>query len=1296
MFKCYRILLLFILLLFPYLGAAQSFYFKQISIKEGISQSTVQSILCDNQQILWLGTKNGLNRYDGYELKKYFNVSGDSTSLPGNNIFFILEDAQKEIWMGTQNGICRYDAEKNKFKVPLVNGEPIYSCCYSLRKEGVVFVGNGAIYQYSYATGEITKNLIVGEARKEYFTLCRKWDEETLLIAGRFSKPYLLDIKTGKMQPFAKNDIRNITALFVESKQRIWIAQYNKGVYCMNEKGEIVKRYTTRNSKLGSNIVLSFLVRQQQLWMATDGGGINILDRNTGEFSLIEHVPGESNTLPVNAITCLYKDEEDNVWAGSVRGGVFGIRSVNMKTYSDVPLGDSNGLSDMSVISLLEDDGNLLWVGTDGGGINRFDPIRNRFTHYPDTYKEKVSSIYKLNEEELLLSIFGKGLYRFNKKNGKRRPLPVIDERTTDSIYSVGVSIIIHPGKNNEVYLLGVGTFLLDTHTLKFQSIASPSPVFWAQPFYHSKKYSYLWSHKAIYRLDHREHSFEKVWTLKDERKVSCACHDGKHTLYIGTTAGLLSYDMKTKKNKILSDFYLTSILYERPDRIWIGAQNKLFAYNPVKERFAVFGNSDGVSPNELLARPVCATLGDDIYMGGSMGLLRINKKNLSQDSLAPQLLLSRMEQDGTPLEIKNSQMSEITIPWNFRNVQFYFNVKEKNFFREKTFRYTISGDGSSVVESGKPVLSLYSLPAGKYAISAQCDMQNGEWTPPAAYVLLTVLPPWWKSTGAILAYVLLGIAGAWIAILYYIRKSKRRLREEMEIHERKVNEEKIQFLININHELRTPLTLIYAPLKRLIDSHEPLSENTQLRSIFRQAQRMKNIINMVLDVRKMEVGKEQLNFSVCKLNEWITMLSNDFRGEFESKDIQLEVELDKRIRQFIVDQEKLEKAFTNILMNALKFSNPPSCVKVITLRIENGVRISVTDQGIGLGKHPEKLFQRFYQGEHDRGGTGIGLSYSKLLIEIQGGTIRAFNNPDVGATFAIELPKRMKSKKTVCASKPYINELLSGETVKEAGAEDFSLQQYSLLIVEDESDLRSFLKDCFKDKFNKVYVAENGESGFQQVINSHPDIVVSDVMMPVMDGYELCRCIKNDLRCSHIPVILLTARGDLPSLVTGYKTGADAYLPKPFDDEVLISLIQTQMKNREYIKKKYKNGQGSALASQEITFSNADEMFIEKFNDLIANHMDSGDLDVEFLAREMGMSRSSLYNKINLLLDISIGDYINKQRMSAAEHLVIHTDMSFQEIAERTGFSTQRYFSKVFKDIYGIPPSKYRESNHS
>lgn len=1294
----YIIQLLLFILFFPHSGVAQSYFFKRMSIQEGVSQSTVQSIVCDYKHSLWMGTKNGLNRYDGYEFKNYFNIPNDSTSLPGNNIFFVLEDLKKDLWIGTQLGICQYDVKGDNFKTIFVDNEPIYSRCYSLRKEGVIFIGNGCVYTYNYGTGKFAKTLMTGEGRTEYFTQCQNLDSETLLLSGRFTKLYLFDLKTGKTRLYTKENILNITASFVQNDQKVWVAQYNKGICVLNKKGEVITEYTTSNSELNNNIVLDFLLKQDQLWMATDGGGINVLDLTTGKFSFIEHISGEINTLPVNSITCLYEDGESNVWVGSVRGGAFGIRSVHMKTYSDVALGNSNGLSDKCIISIFEDREGNLWIGTDGGGINQFNSVTNRFIHYPNTYREKVNSIYELNKEELLLSIYGKGLFRFRKRDGKISPLPIVSKQNTDSIYSVGVPIIIHPGKNDMLYILGAGMYLLNTRTEVINYFPTPLQSFWLQPFYHSEEYSYLLGGQAIYKLDHSSHALEEVCVVSPEMKPTAACFDMNHSFYIGTTTGLLVHDLKTGETKalpVLHSTSITSMLWERNDRMWIGARNKLYSYNPIDDKLTVFGESDGVQPNELLARPVLITSTKDIYIGGNMGLLRIDKNNVPLKFPIPQLILSRIEKDGKLHELKeDSQKEEVVVPWNFSNIKFYFITKDEIFFREKKFRYTIKGSDSTIIESSKPVLSVNSLPTGKYTIIAQCDTQNGEWTTPRVCAILTIAPPWWKSAPAIIAYILICAAGIWSISLYYIRKSRKLLEKEVEVHKQKINEEKIQFLININHELRTPLTLIYAPLKRIISGQKPTEENAQLRSVFRQAQRMKSIINMVLDTRKMEVGKGVINYKSCKFNIWITSLVDDFKMEFESKEIELKLELDERIENFTFDVDKTEKAITNLLMNALKFSNSNTCVKVMTLCTENGIKISVVDQGIGLGDHPEKLFQRFYQGEHDRGGTGIGLSYSKQMVEIQGGTIGAYNNPDVGATFFIELPKRLKTDNVVCESKPYINELLSSQTMEKIQTEDISLQQYSLLVVEDEPELRFFMKKFFSDRFKKVYVAENGQIGFEKVIDLHPDIVVSDVLMPIMDGYKLCQLIKADLRCSHIPVILLTARGDDQSTLIGYKTGADAYLSKPFDEEVLISVIQTQIQNREYIKEKYKNNSVAPLLPQEVAFSNADEYFLDKLNGLIINHIDDLTLDVNFLSQEMGMSRSSLYNKMNQLIGTSVREYIIKQRLQKAEQLVLRTDMSILEIAEKCGFATQRYFSKVFKQVYGNSPSKYRIEN--
>ena len=383
--------------------------------------------------------------------------------------------------------------------------------------------------------------------------------------------------------------------------------------------------------------------------------------------------------------------------------------------------------------------------------------------------------------------------------------------------------------------------------------------------------------------------------------------------------------------------------------------------------------------------------------------------------------------------------------------------------------------------------------------------------------------------------------------------------------------------------------------------------------------------------------------------------------------------------------------------MNALKYSPNQTRIVIKTIRTNESIQVHVQDQGIGLDNVDiKKLFTRFYQGKHNEGGSGIGLSYAKMLIDLHGGRMGAFNNKDRGATFFYEIPANLQEQEVSCPQHSYLNELLSSpeeEEKIESGA--FSLQGYSLLIVEDKQDLREFLKNALKDKFKKIYQAENGLVALEVIKQQQPDIIVSDVMMPQMNGYQLCKEIKENLNISHIPVILLTARADSESQMLGYKLGADAYLPKPFEMEMLLSVIQNQMRNREYIKSRYRGNQ-FILSPQEATFSNADEQFMIKLNEMIDQNLSQPDLDVKFLTAQMAMSRTSLYNKVKELTGMGANDYINRRRIDKAIILLTQSGMSITEISEQVGFTYQRYFSTLFKEMKGMTPSQFRAQHGS
>lgn len=621
---------------------------------------------------------------------------------------------------------------------------------------------------------------------------------------------------------------------------------------------------------------------------------------------------------------------------------------------------------------------------------------------------------------------------------------------------------------------------------------------------------------------------------------------------------------------------------------------------------------------------------------------------------------------------------------------------KEKDIFRQKVYRYQIEGLNDQQIESYNPELVIRSLPPGNYKITASCTAKDGSWIPNQQVLALTILPPWYRTWWFILSCAVLITVVIIETFRRALKRKEEKLKWAMKEHEQQVYEEKVRFLINISHELRTPLTLIHAPLSRILKSLSPEEpQYLPIKAIYRQSQRMKNLINMVLDVRKMEVGESKIQIKPHFLNQWIEHISQDFISEGEAKNVRIRYQLDPQIETVSFDKDKCEIILSNLLINALKHSPENTEITIISelLPEKDRIRISITDQGSGLKQvNTQKLFTRFYQGSEEQNGTGIGLSYSKILVELQGGSIGAYDNQEAGATFFIELPLRQESEEIICQPKAYLNELMSDDSHEQApGNDDFDTTPYTVLVVDDNPDLTDFLKKSLGEYFKRVVIASDGVEALQLIRSHTPDIIVSDVMMPRMNGYELCKSIKEDITISHIPIILLTARDDQQSQLSGYKNGADAYLTKPFEIEMLMEIIRNRLKNRESTKKRYLNA-GVIPAPEESTFSQADETFLLKLNKIIQENLDNSSLDIAFICKEIGMSRASLYNKLKALTDMGANDYINKFRMEKAIAYITGTDMTFTEIAEQVGFTTSRYFSTAFKQYTGETPTQYKE----
>ena len=760
------------------------------------------------------------------------------------------------------------------------------------------------------------------------------------------------------------------------------------------------------------------------------------------------------------------------------------------------------------------------------------------------------------------------------------------------------------------------------------------------------------------------------------------------------------SYNPETRQyNHLPTSLFgeITSIMCDQRGKIWIGADNMLFAWLVNEKRFILFGESDGVFINEYLSKPRLISTRGDIYMGGIRGLLRIDKNLPVESSEYPQMQLTDILINGESVsDALSANPTGISVSWSSKSIAVRVMSCEKDIFRQKIYRYQIVGLNNQYIDSYSSELVIRSLPPGDYRIMASCSTKDGNWTPLQQVLSLTILPPWYQTWWFILCCILL-VSGVIIQVfLVTMRRKENKLKWAMKEHEKQMYEEKVRFLINISHELRTPLTLIHAPLNRILKSLAPTDSNyVSLKGIYRQSQRMRDLLNMVLDLRKMEVGVSKLQVYPQLLNDWVLEVSADFISEGEARNVHIRYQLDEQITVVSFDREKCEIILTNLLINALKHSPEGGEILIQTqlLPDEQSVRVSVADQGCGLKQVDiHKLFTRFYQGSGERNGTGIGLSYSKILAELHGGSIGAKDNDTAGATFFFELPLQVVSEEIICQPKAYLNELITDDNEeKNTETNTFQTKDYSLLVVDDNQDLIDFLRDTMKVHFKQVYTAADGVEALEIVRRYQPDIVVSDVMMPRMNGYELCKQIKENIDISHIPVILLTARDDEQSQLHGYKIGADGYLTKPFEEEMLLELIRSRLRNREQTKVRYLNA-GLLPAPEESTFSQADETFLLKLNKIIVENLDSSVLDIAFLCKEMYMSRATLYNKLKALTDMGANDYINKFRMEKAITLITSTDLSFTEIAEKVGFTTSRYFSTAFKQYTGETPTQYKE----
>lgn len=759
-----------------------NYSFTQLSIEQGLSQSTAQSILLDHKGTLWIGTKSGLNSYTQEGIKTYLHHSGDPHSLPSNYINHLTEDSLGNFWIATSKGLALYDDEQDQFNT--VNFSIIYS---SVGVEGGMWFGSeNAIHCYDYKSKELKTIHIEKEEGKginpvDYRIQKMLYLEDGKILIGTRKKGiYLYDCRIRQFTLLIPSSQNLLTSLYVTADHHIYTAFYGDGFYCYDRTGKMLKHYTKENSGLKNNYVLDMAEYNGNIWLATDGSGINLFTPRTFQFSQLQHIVGDYSSLPVNSITLLYKDMKDNLWAGSVRGGIFSIKETYIKTYKEAILNNTNGLSEQSVISLYEEKDGKVWIGTDGGGINLYDPSTDKFIHFPSTYGDKVVSIAEVSETELMVSLYTKGIFLFNKKTHKYRPFTIVDEETNKKECFYGYLPLANQVADGKIYIISCGTYVYHTHDHTFSRMQTDRDYDFSNDAlclsYSNDRFSLLKCAHQAFWVDQKSDSIRLLFELEKDELITSMSYDNNRMIWTSTNKGLGFFDLESQKYHRIRTRLFNGISYLIADgkgRLWICAQNHLYSYIIKENRFILWNSSDGFPPNEILFAYQKQSNRDYIYLGGSEGLVKINTDIPYTETQIPEIYLSEILFNGSP-SLKKVKENTIKIPWNYNSLSVHFRIKNRDVFQKYLLQYTIEGRGKQSIETYDPALNLSSLSAGNYSIWVSCNTKNGNRTPSKQLIHIIVTPPWYKTVWFIgVAAVLFIIMTASIGYIHYRRKER-------------------------------------------------------------------------------------------------------------------------------------------------------------------------------------------------------------------------------------------------------------------------------------------------------------------------------------------------------------------------------------------------------------------------------------------------------------------------------------------------------------------------------------------
>lgn len=1279
------------------------------SDSSNIIDNVVSAIYEDGKKRLWIGTDEGINRYDQDHGKFYHYTDNIDDDLSNQYIRTFFEDSKGILWVGTSKGVYYFDEHQNKFRPHKNKGN------HNLRVNTI---------------NEDTKGrLLIGT-----------WKGLFYLKEDKLEKLHLSIDKLDKI--FDQSEIR---CLEKNQEGDLWIGTEGSGMFRIHLSGH-VDHYTVSNTKqqlLSDYVRVIKSTANQDLWIGSREG-LNIFSSKTGAFESYQYSKYEPNSISFNSVRDILEDRSGGIWLATSGGGLnYYHPENNLFNLINQKLGVDNTLNYNKIKAIAMTKGNMLWIGTGGKGLNLYDIEKNKFSYFQHNdnkysiINDDIKSISVDASDNLWIGTYN-GLSYFDTRAQKSKnfSLQKLDSEKP-MINQIHATLVDHNGDlwagTNGAGLIHFD--LVDGHTKLYShernNMESLTMNHIDVLFEDSNHNIWVGTRSGLDILP-IDRSIFKHTTL-DDIKTQSIQEDKYGNIWVGTKGqGLYLYmendtHLNFKMTDGLSGNVVYAILEDNKSNLWMSTNNGLSkmiiqrdkAGKFLKYEFINYKKENGLQSDEFLQGSVFKSSSGQMFFGGINGLNHFYPEDpFSEKSFFPVVLtgLRIKNQDVKPGEAKSPLKKKLNrseqIVLTYAQSEFTIEFAALNYlnFNKNEYAYKLEGFDSEWNHIGKQRNATFTYPVhGDYIFKIKSSTNPDKWPDDYTSIKIKILPPLWKRNWAYVLYIM-----GFGMLLYGYQKISGNYSNLK--REKKLSKSKFEFFTNISHEIKTPLTLILAPLEGLILANSGNAKiHNQLMMMKRNGDRLINLINQLLDYRKFESGRIPLEAAKGNVVAFAKEVFLSFKSMAESNGIEFHFYTPDNIELWY-DRDKLEKILLNLLSNAFKFTQKGDIINLVLSEhrddtssiFEQGyVNILVEDTGVGIP--PDKLetiFERFVSdNKHStaHGGTGIGLDLTKRLVKIHGGQVFVESELPAGekqghTVFTVKLPLgsgHLKAEQILDSFRDseqidhYVLEQTDGQeelSIRKEAAHETEPDQI-MLIVEDNMDVRQFVCSMFEKDF-QLFEAADGEEGKAKAFEIIPDIIISDVMMPKLDGISLCSTLKNDPRTSHIPVILLTARTPLVFRIEGIETGADDYVTKPFSMSYLKSRVQNLIVNRIRIKENYKKE--LILQPQKLTITSPDEKFLKDLLQFIEVNIGNSELNVEDIGKEVGMSRSNLYRKVKALTGLTIVEFIRSLKMKRAAQLLSESDLQVNEIAYMVGFQDVDYFRKCFKDEFKVTPSKY------